>query len=139
MKPPGDLVEAAKAAMARAHAPYSKFRVGAALRTASGRIFAGCNVENASLGLTICAERVAACSAVAAGEREFASIAIVTSRGRPAAPCGACRQFLAEFSENLEVWMGAKRATLRQLLPGAFRGRDLRTQRRNRKSRTSLI
>jgi len=123
------LVEAARAQLRRAHAPYSRFRVGAALETRGGRIFAGCNVENASLGLAICAERVAACSAVAAGEKEFVRIAIVTSAGRATAPCGACRQFLAEFAPRLEVLMvgrgGVKRAGLQALLPSAFAKRDL--------------
>lgn len=88
-------------ARANAHAPYSRFLVGAALRTASGRIFTGCNVENASSGLTVCAERVALWKAVSEGERELAALAVVTEPG--AVPCGACRQVLTEFADNLPI------------------------------------
>jgi cytidine deaminase len=98
-----ELIEQATMARDQAYAPYSKFTVGAALRTKSGRIFTGCNVENVSLGLTICAERTAVVSAVAAGEREFVSVAVVTGFGEPVFPCGACRQVLAEFNPRLEV------------------------------------
>jgi cytidine deaminase len=120
-------VKAALAALDRAYAPYSKHRVGAALETKDGRIFAGCNVENASYGLTICAERSAVFAAVAAGETRFAGIVIVSSTGRPTPPCGACRQVLAEFAQELEVVMVGgkteKRAWLSSLLPDAFRKR----------------
>ena len=92
------LVEAALAARSLAYAPYSKFLVGAAVLTESGAIYAGCNVENASYGLTICAERVALCSAVAAGHRTLAAMAVATSGG--GTPCGACRQFAAEFART---------------------------------------
>ena len=97
------LVAAALEARRQAYAPYSKFAVGAALLTSTGRIFPGCNVENTSYGLTICAERTAACSAVAAGEREFTAIAVALSGG--GTPCGACRQFLAEFNPALPVFL----------------------------------
>lgn len=124
-----ELVKAALGALARAYAPYSRFRVGAALETKSGKIFAGCNVENASFGLAICAERAAACAAVAAGERTFTRVVIVTSSGRPTPPCGACRQFLKELSPGLEVLMRGRRrigrATLEELLPTPFRRKDL--------------
>jgi cytidine deaminase len=122
-----ELIQAALDAQRRAYCPYSNFPVGAALRTASGRIFQGCNVENASFGLTNCAERVAAGAAVAAGEREFSAIAVVSRGG--ASPCGACRQFLAEFSPDLLIVMvdsldqsQVHETTLDKLLPGRFEG-----------------
>jgi cytidine deaminase len=98
-----DLVARAHAARERAYAPYSRFFVGAALRTDDGRVFDGANVENASYGLTICAERVAAVSAVAGGARRIDAIAVVGGSTRPAAPCGACRQFLFEFNPEMLV------------------------------------
>ncbi len=120
------LIDAAMAARRQAYAPYSKFAVGAAIETPSGDLFTGCNVENASYGLTICAERVAVCAAVAAGEREFVGCAVVTSGG--AMPCGACRQFLAEFGERLPVLIVdaesgevIAEADIAELLPGRFR------------------
>ncbi len=91
------LLEVAWEARERAHAPYSRFHVGAALLAADGRIFPGCNVENLSYGLTNCAERVAIGSAIAAGAREFLAIAVVADTRVPISPCGACRQVLAEF------------------------------------------
>jgi cytidine deaminase len=125
-----ELIAAALEAQKRFYAPYSNFPVGAAIRTASGKIFQGCNVENASYGLTICAERVAATSAVAAGEKEFVGVAVASRGG--VSPCGACRQFLAEFSPNVEIVMvdslkpgEIHEATLAQLLPGRFEGADI--------------
>jgi cytidine deaminase len=122
-----ELVRSALEAQTRAFCPYSNFPVGAALRTASGRVFQGVNVENASYGLTICAERVAASAAVAAGEREFTHIAVVSRSG--VAPCGACRQFLAEFNPDLPILMidsqspgAVHETTLTALLPGRFEG-----------------
>jgi len=97
------LIESAREARVRAYAPYSHFLVGAALLTRSGRVFQGCNVENISFGLTICAERAAVCAAVAAGEKEFVAIAVIADSREPVTPCGACRQVLAEFCEDLEV------------------------------------
>ena len=116
------LIEAASKARGRAYAPYSQFCVGAALLTKSGKIFTGCNVENVSLGLTICAERNAVAAAVAGGEKELAAIAIVTDFPEPVFPCGACRQVLAEFNPKLEVVAatikgGRARALLSELLP----------------------
>ena len=97
------LVEAAKAARENAHAPYSNFRVGAALRASSGRIYTGCNVENATYGLTVCAERVAIFKAISEGERGFDAIAVVTDTESLTPPCGACRQLIWEFCGDAEV------------------------------------
>jgi cytidine deaminase len=98
-----ELVEAASKAGRYAYAPYSKFSVGAALLTKSGKIFTGCNVENLSFGLTICAERAAVAAAISAGERDFAAIAVAADSDEPAVPCGACRQVLAEFNPSLQI------------------------------------
>jgi cytidine deaminase len=99
------LIEAAKQARENAHAPYSNFRVGAALRSTSGRIFGGCNVENATYGLTMCAERVAIFKAVSEGERGFSAIAVVTDTDALTPPCGACRQLIWEFCGDIPVSM----------------------------------
>lgn len=97
------LVAAAKDACSRAYCPYSRFPVGAAVRAADGRVFAGCNVENASFGLTVCAERSAIFNAVAAGAREIAALAVYTPTEAPVTPCGACRQVLLEFGRDADV------------------------------------
>jgi cytidine deaminase len=97
------IVQMAAKVRLNAYAPYSGFSVGAAVLTRSGDIFAGCNVENASLGLTICAERAALATAIAAGQSELVAIAIVTDAPEPAMPCGACRQVLAEFNPSMKV------------------------------------
>ena len=97
------LIDAAHAARTNAYAPYTKFLVGAALLSRSGQIFCGGNVENISLGLTICAERSCVMAALATGQREFEAIAIVSDSTVPVVPCGACRQVLAEFSPNLHL------------------------------------
>jgi len=119
-----ELIGRAREVMRHAHAPYSKFHVGAALEAADGRIFVGTNVESASYGLTICAERMALGAAVAAGARKFTRIAVTTAVDPPAAPCGACRQLLAEFGLDLEVISAGpkseRRWTLGELLPAAF-------------------
>ena len=98
-----ELIAAASSARKLAYAPYSGFQVGAALATRAGQIFTGCNVENVSLGLTICAERAAIATAVAQGIRDFVAIAVVTGGKKPAIPCGACRQVLAEFSPSIRI------------------------------------
>jgi len=125
------LMRAAERIRGKAYAPYSKFHVGAALLTRSGRIFSGCNVENASYGLTICAERNAVFQAVAAGETEFVAIAVAGPPPGGTPPCGACRQVLNEFAPELPViFRGAngRPRTLRldALLPEAFGPKALR-------------
>ena len=118
------LVDAARAAQQRAYAPYSRFRVGCALEAEDGRVFVGCNVENASYGLTICAERAAVCAAVAAGAQRFRRAVVVSDANPPAAPCGACRQVLSEFGPTLRVEgvgsAGTVTWTIAELLPAAF-------------------
>jgi cytidine deaminase len=117
------LLEAALAARAKAHAPYSRFPVGAAVRGASGRIYSGCNVENASSGLTVCAERVAVWKAISEGEREVVALAVITESG--AMPCGACRQVLSEFAQDLPILVAdtagqARFTSLAALYPQPF-------------------
>ena len=119
------LIDAALRAQQRAYARYSRFQVGAALLAANGEVFAGCNVENASYGLTNCAERTALFSAVAAGQQQFLMLAIAAPGG--ASPCGACRQVLVEFAPELFILLVDSNdlskiveANLRDLLPGAF-------------------
>lgn len=119
-----DLVARAREAMRNAWAPYSEFPVGAAIEAADGRVFVGCNVESASYGLTICAERMALGAAVAGGARTLTRIVVTTAVDPPPAPCGACRQLLAEFGLSLEVIgvgpTSERRWTLAALLPDAF-------------------
>jgi cytidine deaminase len=122
------LIAAARAAREHAYAPYSGFRVGAAV-LAEGAIYSGSNVENASYGLTICAERVAVFAAVAAGQRRVEAVAVVGDPSSPTAPCGACRQVLHEFGPTMTVVMAAEGEVivrpLRDLLPLAFGSADL--------------
>jgi len=101
-----ELLEQAASAGAQALARYSGFKVGAALLTTDGRVYTGCNIENATYGLTVCAERVALWKALSEGERNFAQIAIASASDPPAAPCGACRQLLWEFCGDVEVILG---------------------------------
>ena len=123
-----NLIAKAMEAREKAHAPYSRFAVGAALLSKSGCIYTGCNVENASYGLSICAERTAVFKAVSEGERDFEAIAVVTEKG--VTPCGACRQVLMEFGEDIQVIVangaGEYRVfTLQELLPEAFTPKHL--------------
>jgi cytidine deaminase len=119
-----DLIQKAKAASEKAYAPYSKFKVGAALLSKSGKVYLGCNVENASYSMTICAERNAVFQAVAAGEKEFEAIAIYADSELAFPPCGACRQVLAEFASDLPVIFAnnneVKETDLSDLLPQRF-------------------
>lgn len=118
------LLEAARSAQQRAYAPYSRFPVGAAVRTASGKVYAGANIENAAYPSSMCAERVAVFKAVAAGDRDLIALAVITPTG--GFPCGACRQVLAEFGLDTVVVIGdddgrvVAETTVGELLPGAF-------------------
>jgi cytidine deaminase len=118
------LIAAATDVRERAHAPYSGYRVGAAVLTSDGRVFTGCNLENASYGLSVCAERNAIAAAVAAGCGDFVGLAVVTGSAPPAPPCGACRQVMAEFGDFSVVLAGLdgdeRRTTVLDLLPDAF-------------------
>jgi cytidine deaminase len=133
--PPGTLKKlraAAKAASRRAYVRYSRFPVGVALLTAGGKVLAGCNVENASYGLTICAERNAVFQMVAGGETAFTAVVVYTPTPTPTAPCGACRQVLYEFGPDAEVISVCDgdevlRSTVSELLPGAFGPADLKS------------
>ncbi|OLC93360.1 MAG: cytidine deaminase [Acidobacteria bacterium 13_1_40CM_4_58_4] len=120
-----DLIARAAAARENAVAPYSRFKVGAALETKDGRIFTGCNIESASFGLTVCAERVALWKALSDGAREFLQIAVVTDASVPASPCGACRQLLWEYCGDIAVHLHStqgldKEHQLSTLLPHPF-------------------
>ncbi len=123
---PQDLLSAAKRAHQNAYAPYSGFHVGAALRAASGTVYAGANIENASYGLGRCAEQSAVQAMASAGERAFSEIVVYTTATEPASPCGACRQVLFEFAEDATVFLVNDRGvvrpwTVKGLLPGGFR------------------
>lgn len=120
-----ELIAEARKARENAVAPFSKFKVGAALRTAAGKIYRGCNVENATYGLTVCAERVALLSALAAGERKFTSIAVITQSDEPSTPCGPCRQLMWEYCGDIDIALanlGGKRVDhkLSALFPFPF-------------------
>lgn len=121
-----DLIQAAAEVRTRAYAPYSMFRVGAALRTAEGDVFTGCNVENRSFGLALCAERAALAAMVAAGQVEPEALVVVTGIAPPAAPCGLCREALSEFAGDLPILLVNDQGTRREvrladLLPDRFR------------------
>jgi cytidine deaminase len=126
--PPGDedLIRVASLARERAYAPYSKYKVGAAIRTKRNKIHSGANIENVSYGLTVCAERCAAFTAVASGEtKDWDAIAVVIDDDKLPSPCGACRQVLAEFSPDMRVVLATtgglrKATTVRELLPDPF-------------------
>lgn len=124
--PPERLVTLAMEVRTHAYAPYSRFRVGAALEADTGEVFTGCNVENASYGLTICAEQAAVTSAVARGRRRFRRLVVATGGERAVAPCGRCRQLLAEFGTGLEVYGVTNGERMRwrlgDLIPEPFAG-----------------
>jgi cytidine deaminase len=127
---PDPLIVAAIDARTRAFAPYSHFAVGAAVEAEDGTIVAGCNVESASYGLTMCAERVAVFAGVARGYHRFTRVAVVTDTATPTPPCGACRQLLWEFAPDAEVLLAnlsgsMVRYTVRELIPHAFDARQL--------------
>lgn len=120
-----ELLRVARAVRERAYAPYSRFLVGAAVLTADGRVFSGCNVENSSYGLAICAERAALCKAVSEGARDVRVVAIVADTAKPCPPCGACRQMLSELGPHCRVILSnlagdVEQSTIEALLPGAF-------------------
>jgi cytidine deaminase len=126
-KQQNDLLKSAQRAMKNAHAPYSNFRVGSAILLTNGKIFSGCNVENASYGMTNCAERTAIFSAVAeCGPKiEIRAVAVANAQGVPCSPCGACRQVIYEFGPNAIIFFqgknGPKQAHITELLPEGFR------------------
>jgi cytidine deaminase len=122
-----ELINAAQAVRANAYVPHSHFAVGAAVRTKSGKIFTGCNVENISLRLTICAEEAAVGAAVAAGERELIAVAVIADSEQPIMPCGGCRQLLAEFNPSMVVFSSRldgeiEQHSLGELLPRPKQG-----------------
>jgi len=125
------LIDQAKESFAKAYAPYSHFHVGAAAQTNSGNVVCGCNVENASYGLTVCAERNCIAQAIISGEKEFTAMVIYTEQEKLTPPCGACRQVLVEFFEPTALIMAAnhlgdqKKWTVNELLPDAFTPKDL--------------
>lgn len=127
-----ELFRHAEGALSTAHAPYSKFYVGAALLSSSGKVYTGCNIENSSYGVTICAERVAMAKAISSGERDFEAMAITASSKEFVYPCGVCRQFMSEFGINLRILVKEENEIrehkLRELLPYAFVAFESSTQ-----------
>ena len=121
------LVEAAKTAKQFSYSPYSKFRVGAALLTVKGKIYTGCNIENSSYGLTVCAERTAIFKAISEGEKNFVALAVVSDAKNSIAPCGACRQVLMDLAKNIKLVLADRKGSskiimLKDLLPYPFDG-----------------
>ncbi len=124
------LIEEAEKARKRAYTPYSKFKVGAAVLSVNGEIFTGCNIENASFGLAVCAERVAIFKAISEGTTKFEAIAVIGDTDKPCSPCGACRQVISEFGEDIPLIMAnlkgdVKIKKIKELLPEAFGKKDL--------------
>ena len=138
---PNQLIARARAALPQAYVPYSRFPVGAAVLDDKGRVFSGANIENASYGLTICAERVAIFAALAAGARKISAVAVTAKNVRPVAPCGACRQVMAEFCDpKAPVFSDAGRGkvltwVVDSLLPGPFTSKGLKRRRKTSNSR----
>ncbi|WP_195696731.1 cytidine deaminase [Priestia megaterium] len=128
---PKQLIDEAIAASKQAHVPYSQFHVGAALLTTHGKIYRGCNIENASYGLTNCAERTAIFKAVSEGDKQFSAIAVVGDTDGPISPCGACRQVLAEFcDDHTQIILANLKGdfvitNINEILPGYFSSKDL--------------
>lgn len=126
-----DLIKTAAGVIDKAYAPYSKFKVAAAVKTKSGKVYTGVNIENASYGLTICAERVAVFKAVSEGDRDIDTVVVYTDTEEPTPPCGACRQVIAEFNPDAVIVMASPRKVvtkrLSELLPNAFTLEPLRT------------
>jgi cytidine deaminase len=125
-----ELIKEATKAREKAYAPYSNFKVGSAVLTKSGKVFTGANIENASYGASVCAERVALFKAISEGETEIVEIAVVTGAEEPTMPCGICRQVLKEFSENLKIYAAnlegkVIETTIDRLFPMAFTREDL--------------
>jgi len=124
------LIEEARKAREKAYTPYSKFKVGAAVLTSDGKIFSGCNIENASFSLTMCAERVAVFKAISEGANKLKAVAIIADTSRPCTPCGACRQVISEFGKNIVLIMANLRGDIEikkinKLLPNAFNRDEL--------------
>ena len=124
------LISEAEKARKMAYTPYSKFKVGAAVLSVDGKIFNGCNIENASFGLSVCAERVAIFKAISEGSTKFEAIAVIGDTDKPCSPCGACRQVISEFGEDIPLIMTNLKGDIKikkigELLPEAFGKRDL--------------
>ena len=137
-----ELLEKAKAARLRSIAPFSNFLVGAAVRTDDGKVYIGCNVESASYGLTVCAERVAIWKALSEGERQFTELAIVADTDTLTPPCGTCRQIIWEFAKNATIILGnlqgeTQIVSIRELLPRAFDARFLSAAKARKEAKES--